>query len=707
MKNIPVLHVEGKSLAETYEKSLLELWKNGVEFKTQYDKPGDPLSKDCTMNMTTLEPDSDPMIHKCFPGGIEDLREYVFELMGVKDGWIKNYNDEHDTRWEYTYSGRLRHWGRIKYKSSDTLISWLGENIDQIKIVVNKLINQPFTRQAQMITWDPRFDTNCYDPACFARGSLVKTPKGEIEIEKLKNGDEIFVYDFTERKYKIDIVTKFFTKKSKTIEFKTDYDKIIVSPDQLIYSDSGNWIEANKLKILDYVALVDNCKEVTDYHVLGFMHGDGWLSSGKNHSRNIKRHDVCFSMHKDSDDSWIYNYLSKNTNNKIICKEKFIKSAMVKTGGTTKKIYVASKELYEKLANIGCIVGKKINQNMIIKQFKLNYEQKIQFLIGLYSAEGCIYITKNGKISIQLGMNWKKCIDYVEELLNEFGITYSRHISYSNKSKNPTYKLYVNDFYSIKLLLEKIDFRLDSRKQLKYIVAKSIINKTQKKHDEQIELYKRINSDKINGIPIKEIFKKYGYSCHRAFNKIPSIRWRSINFKIQNNILYLPITKITHNCVDDVYDFEVTHNDHAIIVNNHIVHNCLQSLWFRLLEDNGIYYLNTNIRFRSNDAFSANFMNQFGFIQFIKQSIIKPIQDKTNWNIKMGRLNWQADSYHIYGKDLADFKTRFLDRVETTSFEDRIYNFNDPEIQMMYSECENELLEKFKNTESQFKEIIK
>ena len=67
-------------------------------FKTQYDKPGDPLSIDCTLNLTIEEPETDPVIHMAFPGGIDDLKEYVLELKGHKDHWVKNINDEKDTR---------------------------------------------------------------------------------------------------------------------------------------------------------------------------------------------------------------------------------------------------------------------------------------------------------------------------------------------------------------------------------------------------------------------------------------------------------------------------------------------------------------------------------------------------------------------------------------------------------------------------------
>ncbi len=169
MKNIPVLSITEKSLAKAYETALIKLYNEGVEFKTQYDKPGDPLSLDCTVNITILEPETDPMIHKAFPGGIEDLKEYVMELKGFKDHWVKNMNDHEDTRWEYTYHGRLVNygaWKEWKDPENKTGSHTVGFSINQIENVIQKLIDQPFTRQAQMITWMPNIDLKVYDPPC-------------------------------------------------------------------------------------------------------------------------------------------------------------------------------------------------------------------------------------------------------------------------------------------------------------------------------------------------------------------------------------------------------------------------------------------------------------------------------------------------------------------------------------------------------------
>ena len=156
MSGIPVLHVEAESIARAWERSLVELHSKGCSVKTLYDKPGDPPSIDATMLITISNPLSEPMIHKDFPGGLEDLQEYVMEVCdGIKDHLVRNPNDPSDTRWEYTYHQRL-----FKYSAA-------GQRpVDQIETLCQKLAEAPFTRRAQAITWQVWQDNECYDPAC-------------------------------------------------------------------------------------------------------------------------------------------------------------------------------------------------------------------------------------------------------------------------------------------------------------------------------------------------------------------------------------------------------------------------------------------------------------------------------------------------------------------------------------------------------------
>ena len=94
MNGIPVLVVEGDCIARAWENSLVKLYQEGCEISTQYDRPGDPPSKDATMLVTVTDPLQEPMIHRDMPGGFEDLQEYVMEVCdGIKDHWVRDTDD--------------------------------------------------------------------------------------------------------------------------------------------------------------------------------------------------------------------------------------------------------------------------------------------------------------------------------------------------------------------------------------------------------------------------------------------------------------------------------------------------------------------------------------------------------------------------------------------------------------------------------------
>jgi thymidylate synthase len=155
--NIPVLFVEGESLAEAWEKSLVSLYQHGCDIKTEYDKPEDPPSKDCSMTIVVHDPLAEPMIHRDFPGGLEDLQEYVLEVLdGIKDHCVRSAADADDTRWEYTYHQRL-----FGYDCPG-----VEQVYDQIELLAARLAKTPYSRRAQAITWKVWEDNFCYDPAC-------------------------------------------------------------------------------------------------------------------------------------------------------------------------------------------------------------------------------------------------------------------------------------------------------------------------------------------------------------------------------------------------------------------------------------------------------------------------------------------------------------------------------------------------------------
>jgi thymidylate synthase len=156
MNGIPVLTAQGDCIARAWENALLELFRSGCDIKTQYDKPDDQPSKDATMIITVLDPLAEPMIHRDFPGGFEELEEYAMEVCeGIKDHCVRDPTDPTDTRWEYTYHQRL-----FRYEVPSL------PPIDQIERLCQKLAETSHTRRAQAITWKVWEDSSCYDPAC-------------------------------------------------------------------------------------------------------------------------------------------------------------------------------------------------------------------------------------------------------------------------------------------------------------------------------------------------------------------------------------------------------------------------------------------------------------------------------------------------------------------------------------------------------------
>jgi thymidylate synthase len=179
--NIPVLYSRGRCLPEAWENSLVNLWVNGCDIRTQYDEKDaagahlHPPSKDCSMTMIVEDPLSEPYIHRCFPGGLEDLEEYRQEVIdGIKDHWVRDPNDPADQRWEYTYHERL-----ARYR-----VPGLKEAVNQFEVMAQNIAKSPITRRAQMISWKPWEDDKVADPPCWQSywGRISRDEKGVAHL---------------------------------------------------------------------------------------------------------------------------------------------------------------------------------------------------------------------------------------------------------------------------------------------------------------------------------------------------------------------------------------------------------------------------------------------------------------------------------------------------------------------------------------------
>lgn len=172
--NIPVFLVEGDTLPEVWEKAVVKTWNEGIQIKTEYDKPGDPPSKDCTMIMICRNPFQEPRIHRCFPAGLDTLEIYKQEVVdGIHDHWIK----PEEGKWTYTYHERI-----FSYKTENKIIN-------QIDYIVEKLSETHYSRRAQAITWNVATDPQTYDPPCLQRiwFRLFENDKKELVLNMNTN----------------------------------------------------------------------------------------------------------------------------------------------------------------------------------------------------------------------------------------------------------------------------------------------------------------------------------------------------------------------------------------------------------------------------------------------------------------------------------------------------------------------------------------
>jgi thymidylate synthase len=162
---VPAITISASCLPEAWEKAVVAVWDQGLVIKTQYDRPGDPPSRDATVMIAVSDPFNEPRIHKNFPGGPEELEAYRQEVVdGIHDHWI----DPAAGKWTYTYHERLFAYTPVEnLRDPDTPKPFA--RVNQIDYIVEALAACDHTRRAQAITWMPSADPKTDDPPCLQR----------------------------------------------------------------------------------------------------------------------------------------------------------------------------------------------------------------------------------------------------------------------------------------------------------------------------------------------------------------------------------------------------------------------------------------------------------------------------------------------------------------------------------------------------------
>lgn len=153
------ISVDRETLPEAWEEAVLRCWNEGERVQTEYDKPDDPESRDCTIMIVVQDPFKEPRIHKAFPGSLDYLEIYRQEVvLGIHDHWVA----PEEGKWSYTYHQRL-----FAYDLYDE--QGRKNPVDQFEYIIEKLSSAPHSRRAQAITWKPDVDPDVDDPACLQR----------------------------------------------------------------------------------------------------------------------------------------------------------------------------------------------------------------------------------------------------------------------------------------------------------------------------------------------------------------------------------------------------------------------------------------------------------------------------------------------------------------------------------------------------------
>lgn len=156
--NIPLLVAKAESIPEAFYKSMRTVYDDGANIRTQYDRQDkqnnfiDPPSKDASVAVEIADPFAQPR----FPVvSYVELGAYIAETCwGVKNHLVPSKDEllrqiekgKIDTKWPYTYPQRL-----FGYPSS-------SGPINQIELLLDRVVKSPYTRRATAITLVPELD---------------------------------------------------------------------------------------------------------------------------------------------------------------------------------------------------------------------------------------------------------------------------------------------------------------------------------------------------------------------------------------------------------------------------------------------------------------------------------------------------------------------------------------------------------------------
>ena len=172
-----------------------------------------------------------------------------------------------------------------------------------------------------------------------------------------------------------------------------------------------------------------------------------------------------------------------------------------------------------------------------------------------------------------------------------------------------------------------------------------------------LEKYKREVVDGVHDHWIDPKSGKWTYTYHQRLFKYPA----SVGAVDQIEYVVEKLSKVPYSrraqAITWVPEFDPLTNDPP----------CLQRIWFRCTEEDGVLKLNMNTHWRSRDAYKAAFMNMFALTE-LQKKVAELLEKRMGERVEVGQYVDISDSYHIYGSYIQDFENRFLKALREREF---------------------------------------
>jgi len=164
---IPIIIVEGETISEAWEKSIIELWNKGIiSMKESFYGKSFEYIKEATTMLIVRNPSKEPRVHPWYQADRSFFDRYTKEVI---EGYVVNVKVRKLQKESLDFTDILTRRETFSFKPTYTYYErhrkYRGK-IDQIGYIIKYLRKTPHTNRAISVTWIPEIDQKNVDVPC-------------------------------------------------------------------------------------------------------------------------------------------------------------------------------------------------------------------------------------------------------------------------------------------------------------------------------------------------------------------------------------------------------------------------------------------------------------------------------------------------------------------------------------------------------------